>query len=204
MMPQYVGVGVKFAAELLAMGLGMVLHLRGGFILISIDIVNAYNEIKRAVVVGAHMRHTHFVRWVPFWRLKLGPSSKLWAGKDYMEHHEGLVQGSPISSLGFSFTIHNRVKEADMRLVERGGCARFGMDDGYMIGPPEGVFKVMAEIGAGIKEDCGCEMNIKSARCSATRRERARQREGRVTSRRRCSIFKKKCTLMNPGTCCGA
>ena len=30
MMPQQVGVGVKFAAELLAMGLRMVLHLRGG------------------------------------------------------------------------------------------------------------------------------------------------------------------------------
>ena len=70
-------VGVKFAAELLAMGLRMVLHLRGGFILISIDIINAYNEIKRAAVVEAHMRHTHFVRWVPFWRSKLGPSSKL-------------------------------------------------------------------------------------------------------------------------------
>ncbi len=28
--PQQVGVGVKFAAELLAMGLRMVLHLRGG------------------------------------------------------------------------------------------------------------------------------------------------------------------------------
>ncbi len=60
------GVGVKFAAELLAMGLKMVLHLRGGFILISIGIVSAYNEIKRAEVVGAHMRHTHFVKWVPY------------------------------------------------------------------------------------------------------------------------------------------
>jgi hypothetical protein len=49
-------------------------------------------------VVDAHMRRTHFVRWVPYWRTKLGPSSKLWAGADYMEHHEGLVQGSPISS----------------------------------------------------------------------------------------------------------
>ena len=104
---------MKFAAELLTMGLKMVLHLREGFILISIDIVNAYNEIKRAAVVGAHMRHIHFVRWVPYWRSKLGPTSKLWAGEDYMEHHEGLVQGTPISSSGFSFTIHKRVKEAD-------------------------------------------------------------------------------------------
>ncbi len=51
-------------------------------------------------------------------------------GEDYMEHHEGLVQGSPISSSSFSFTIHGRVKEADKRVVKLGGCARFGMDDG--------------------------------------------------------------------------
>ena len=34
-----------------------------------------------------------------------------------------------------------------------GGYARFGMDDGYMIGPPEEVFKVLAEFAAGVKED---------------------------------------------------
>ncbi len=92
------GVGVKFAAELLAMGLKMVLHLRGDFILISIDIVDAYNEIKRAAVVEAHMRHPNLRKWVPYWTAKLGPTSKLLAGEDFMEHHEGLVQGSPLSS----------------------------------------------------------------------------------------------------------
>ncbi len=90
----------------------------------------------------------------------LVPTSKLWAGEDFMEHHEGLVQGSPISSSGFSFTIHGRVKEADRRLVHVGGCARFGMDDGYMIGPPEVVFKVLAKFATGIKEDCGCELSV--------------------------------------------
>jgi hypothetical protein len=95
-----------------------------------------------------------------------------------MEHHEGLVQGSPIPSSGFSYTIHNRVKETDKRLVELGGCARFGMDDGYMIGPPEVVFQVLAEFAAGLKEDCGCELNIKKCKmlskeegaCEAARR----------------------------------
>ncbi len=54
MIPQHVGVGVKFAAELRAMGLRMVLHLNTDFI------INAYNEIKRAAILGAHKRHTHF------------------------------------------------------------------------------------------------------------------------------------------------
>ncbi len=81
-----------------------------------------------------------------------------------MENHEGLVQGSPISSSGFSFTVHHRVKEAGRRLTVLGGCARFGMDDGYMIGPPEEVLKMLAEFAAGINEDCGCELNIKKCK----------------------------------------
>jgi len=95
-----------------------------------------------------------------------------------MEHHKGLVQGSPISSSGFSFTINDKVKEADRRLAELGGCARFGMDDGYMIEPPEVVFEVLAEFVAGVKEDCGCELNISKCKmyikeegvCEAARR----------------------------------
>ena len=61
-----------------------------------------------------------------------------------------LVHDPPISSSSFSFTIHDKVKETGMRLVELGGCARFGMDDGYMIGPPELVLRVLAEFKAGI------------------------------------------------------
>jgi hypothetical protein len=66
MMPQQVGVGVKFVAELLAMGLRMTLHLNGRFIIIGIDKINAYNEIKRAAVLKAHERHIFLKRMVPF------------------------------------------------------------------------------------------------------------------------------------------
>ncbi len=48
-------------------------------------------------------------------------------------------------------------------MVEHGGCARFGMDDGYMIGPKEVVFEVLASFAYGIKEECGCELNV--AKC---------------------------------------
>jgi len=84
MMPQMVGVGVKFAAELLAMGLRMTLHLHRGYIIIIMDMVNAYNEIKRAAVMDAHSRHIYLRRMVPFWRAKLTPTSKLWACRDNM------------------------------------------------------------------------------------------------------------------------
>jgi hypothetical protein len=46
-----------------------------------------------------------------------------------------------LPSSGFFFTIREKVKQADMRLVEHRGCARFEMDDGYMIGPKKVVFQ---------------------------------------------------------------
>jgi hypothetical protein len=167
MMPQHVGVGFKFAAELLAMGLRMTLHLHKGFIIISIDMVNAYNEIKRAAAMDSHSRHIYLRRMIPSWRVKLTPTSKLWAGRESMEHHEGLVQGSQRSSSGFSYTIDKRVKEVDVRLGAFGGCVRFGMDDGYMVGPPEVVFKLLADFAVGLKTECGCELNMSKCKMSS-------------------------------------
>ena len=82
----------------------------------------------------------------------MGHTALLWAGKDTMEYNEGLVHGSPTSSSGLSYTIHEDAKRADVRLVECGGCARFGMDDGYMIGLKEVVFEVLSEFAKAIEE----------------------------------------------------
>ncbi len=76
MMPHKVGVGVKFAAELLAMDLRMTLHRHAAFIIISIDITNAYNVITRDAVLGAHNKYAYMRRTVPFWRAKPGPTTK--------------------------------------------------------------------------------------------------------------------------------
>jgi hypothetical protein len=52
------------------------------------------------------------------------------------------------------------VKEAGRKLAEHGGCARFKMDDGYLVGPPEVVFRVLAEFSVSLKEGCGCELDL--------------------------------------------
>ena len=95
------------------------------------------------------MHHDRLCGMAPYWRVKLGPVAKLWARKDTMEYQEGLRQGSPTLSSGFSYTIHEKVKRADKRLVEYGG---FGMDDIYMMGPMDVVFQVLEEFATGIKE----------------------------------------------------
>jgi hypothetical protein len=179
MLPQQLGVGVKYAAELLVMGLRMTLHRNDDFIILGVDISNAYCELMRASVVERHMESEKMRGMVPYWRAKLGPNAKLWAGADYMDYMEGLVQGSPTSSSGFSFTIHDKVKEADRRLAEVGGCARFGMDDGYMVGPKEIIFDVLAKFAEGIERDHGCALNTRKCKmysrtegaCEEARRE---------------------------------
>jgi len=44
------------------------------------------------------------------------------------------------------------VREVDRKLTAAGGCARFGMDEGYVVGPREMVFRMLAEFAKGIKE----------------------------------------------------
>ena len=79
LIPQQVGVGVKFAAELLAMGLRMTLRDHVTFALINIDIKNAYNVIIMAATCAAHLRHEKLRRVVPYRRAKVGPHSPVWA-----------------------------------------------------------------------------------------------------------------------------
>ena len=55
MMPQQLGKGVKYAAELLVMGLRMTFHRNEDFITLSVDISNAFCEVMRASVVERHL-----------------------------------------------------------------------------------------------------------------------------------------------------
>jgi hypothetical protein len=71
---------------------------------------------------------------------------------------DGLQQRSPSSCPVFAFTIVSWVRITDMRLAEVGECARLRMDDGYLLGPREVVFKVLEKFAKGIKEGTGCEL----------------------------------------------
>jgi hypothetical protein len=58
LMPQQVGVvGVKFAAELLVMGLRMTLHVYNDFVIINIDLRNAYTDILRVAICEEPTNH---------------------------------------------------------------------------------------------------------------------------------------------------
>jgi hypothetical protein len=69
--------GVKFAAELLAMGIKMTLHIRPDHILIIIDLKIAYNSMWREAIPERHMEHMTLRKTVPYWREKLCPKSPI-------------------------------------------------------------------------------------------------------------------------------
>ena len=133
----------------------MVLNMNKNYILVGVDIINAFCEVIRASVIERHIEYERFRGMVPYWRAKLGLTTNLRAGSGSIEYSERLVHGSPTSSSGFSYTIHENVKKADKRLGECGGYARFGMDDGYMVGPKEVVFEVLVEFAKALEEKHG-------------------------------------------------
>ena len=81
-----------------------------------------------------HMEHPTLRRYIPYLRAKLGPRTPLWADEEVLWSDEGTQQGSPTSSAVHALTIHPHVRQADALLARHGGCARFGMDDGYFEG----------------------------------------------------------------------
>jgi hypothetical protein len=95
LLPQQLGVGVKFAAELLAMGIRMTLHGKPDGILITIDMENAYNAIWSEAVIERDRGHRMPKCTVPYWRAKLGPRSPIWADYNTLYGHDGPQHGSP-------------------------------------------------------------------------------------------------------------
>jgi hypothetical protein len=134
LMSQKLGVSVKFAAELLAMSIIMTPHMRPDHIVFSLDMKNAYNSMWRAAIMKSYMTHMTLRKTAPHWRAKLDLKFPTWAENSILCGDDGLQQGFPSSGPAIAFTIQPWARKADKRLAEVGGYARFGMDDGHLVG----------------------------------------------------------------------
>ena len=47
------------------------------------------------------------------------------------------------------------VQKADQELESQGGCARFGWDDGYLIGPPDVTYATLETFSREVHDNCG-------------------------------------------------
>ena len=72
------GVGVKYFADLLVMGLRMTLHRNQDFIMLNVDISNACCEVMKTNVIERHVKNERLHGMDPYWRAKLGPNAKWW------------------------------------------------------------------------------------------------------------------------------
>ena len=145
--PRQVSVGVSSGISILYHGLRLLLEVHPDFLVVRIDLRNAYNESRRAQVLQRMAAVPGVASLVPLMHAMYGPAgiivlpdgSRLFAGSDRGDFEEGLPQGSPESSLAFCVLIQEAVQELHEALAGGGGGATFIMDDGYCYGRPEEV-----------------------------------------------------------------
>lgn len=75
-------------------------------------------------------------------------------GEIWVESEEGLCQGDPTAVPFFCVAWHKFVRKLDAVLAEVGGLARFGNDDGYLIGPASVVFSALDRFAPQVREHC--------------------------------------------------
>ena len=100
------------------------------FIVVKLDIKNAFNEVSRAAILETLESEPSLRHMVYLAASVLSPSSGLESkGIKWRETAEGTTQGDPLSSPLFCVAWHAHVRELDAVLDVVGGMARFGMDD---------------------------------------------------------------------------
>ena len=167
--PQQVAVGVSGGLSLLALGIELTLELCPQWVVVKLDLRNAYNELKRAALV-ARLNEVEGLRdLVPLtWATYLGSPEVYFAGNGVVPSGylsaEGVHQGGPLSSAQFCVAIHPEVCLLDAELRSYGGSARFDMDDGYAVGPAEQVFPAILRFAARAHA-LGLDLQLHKCKC---------------------------------------
>ena len=109
--------GVSGGISILYHGLRLLLVVHPDFLVVRIDLRNAYNKSRRAQVLQRMAAVPGVASLVPLMHVMYGPAGiivliivlpdglRLFAGSDRGDFEEGLPQGSPESSLAFCVLI---------------------------------------------------------------------------------------------------
>ena len=126
-----------------------------GFVVVKIDMRNAFNEVSRAAIIEVMMNEPSLKHLAWHTAVVLAPAHGLeHGGKIWGEADEGETQGDPEAAPFFCLAWHPFVRVLDATLQQVGGMARFGMDDGYAVGPPEVVFPALERFTRDVREVC--------------------------------------------------
>ena len=143
--PQQVAVGVPAGISLLVFGARALLELHPDWVIVKIDLRNAYNEISRAKIFERLCENPELRDLAPFFWCTHAAESDVFLAANGLPlasfwSSDGVHQGDPLASSAFCVGIHPEVCKLDQAVAAHGGCAKFDMDDGYAIGPPSVVF----------------------------------------------------------------
>ena len=122
---------------------------------------NAHNEVSRAAVLEALEREPS-LRHLAWHQATcqasypgLETDGKLWGWSK-----EGQSQGDPEASAWFCVAWHLEVRELNATLSAHGGMARFGNDDGYLIGPADVLFPALALFATKVRDKCLLHLQV--------------------------------------------
>ena len=134
----------------------MLLELHPDWVCLKTDVVNAHNSISRASIVETTESEPALRHLSQFLASILAmPSVLETGGEPWGESGDGLAQGDGMSSAAFAVGLHQDVKLLDAEMAVAGGCAVFGNDDGYVLGPPAAVYPAVDSFARRILARCG-------------------------------------------------
>ena len=178
--PLQAAIGVQSGQQLVTTAIRTALQQRSDFVVVKVDVSNAFNACTRAAMLAAIERHPEVARLLPLYAAILVPESKLWmrgTNGDLEEIGrrcaEGGHQGCSATGAAFCLAIHPAVEAADNALGACGGFARFFADDGYLVGPRKEVLEALAAFEIQVREECGLELNRKKTEWLASTEELA-------------------------------
>jgi hypothetical protein len=152
--PQQISSSEAGAAKLV-MAVRSLIELNRDWIVLKLDLANAFNENARRAVIEVLEDEPTLKHLAWFAALVLAPYSGLeTGGRRWGETGEGGTQGGPESAPFFCVAIQPAVRRLDARCKAAGGMARFGMDDGYAVGPIHVVVDAVQRFAEEVREQC--------------------------------------------------
>ena len=115
--------------SMLIFGIRFLLEVHPDWVVVRLDLRNAYNELKRSQMVERLASVDHVRDLAPVvWATYSAESEVYWVGANGLERaffasEEGAQQGDGLASAGFCVAIHPEVRLLDEELRAHGGTA---------------------------------------------------------------------------------
>ena len=133
----------------------MLAEDRTDFVIVKIDMENAFNAVSRASILEGLEDEPSLQHLAWHAATVLAPAPGLESGGNkWGESEEGTTQGDPLSAPYFNVSWHRDVRVLNATLSASGGMAKFGMDDGYAAGPAHVIFSALEKFARDVKSRC--------------------------------------------------